>query len=150
MPLISTVFRDRARFPKLWCTSPVQALGNFIGGQFVAPAGKALVSRNPAADGAVVFETGYTVEAVHDAAAAAAAAQPAWAALTPAARWAYLDKLKQAIAARADALADAIVIETGKIRSEAKTEITTLLNRFDLVRAAMAADLKAGAVAPGE
>ena len=128
----------------------MQALGNFIGGQFVAPTGKALVSRNPAADNAVVFETGYTVEAVHDAARSAAAAQPAWAGLTAAARWAHLDRLKQAIAARADALADAIVIETGKIRSEAKAEITTLLNRFDLVRGAMAADLKPGQVAPGE
>ena len=35
----------------------MQALGNFINGGFVAPSGKALVSRNPAADGAVVFET---------------------------------------------------------------------------------------------
>ena len=31
-------------------------------------------------------------------------------------------------------LADAIVLETGKLRSEAKTEVQTLLNRFDLVR----------------
>src|SRR5678810_839787 len=36
--------------------SPVQALGNYIGGAFVPPSGTALVSRNPAADGAVVFE----------------------------------------------------------------------------------------------
>src|SRR6185436_692621 len=40
--------------------------------------------------------------------------------------------------------------ETGKIRSEAKLEIQTLLNRFDLVKTAMAADLKPGQVAPGE
>ena len=72
--------------PQAWFTSPVQALGNFIGGQFVPPSGRALVSRNPAADGAVVFETGFSIEAVHQAARAAAAAQPAWAALTPAQR----------------------------------------------------------------
>lgn len=128
----------------------MQALGNFIGGQFVPPTGKALVSRNPAADGAVVFETGYTVEAVHDAAGAAAAAQPAWRARSLSERWEHLSRFKQAIAARADALADAIVWETGKIRSEAKAEISTLLNRFDLVRAAMASDQKSGPVAPGE
>ena len=52
----------------------MQALGNFINGTFVPPSGKALVSRNPAADGAVVFETGYTVGAVAEAAGAAAAA----------------------------------------------------------------------------
>jgi acyl-CoA reductase-like NAD-dependent aldehyde dehydrogenase/4-aminobutyrate aminotransferase-like enzyme len=128
----------------------VQALGNFIGGHFVRPTGKPLVSRNPAADGAVVFETASSIEAVEHAASAAAAAQPGWCALTHAQRWAHLDRFKAAIAAKADALADAIVIETGKIRSEAKAEIQTLLNRFDLVRAAMAADLKAGPVAAGE
>jgi acyl-CoA reductase-like NAD-dependent aldehyde dehydrogenase/4-aminobutyrate aminotransferase-like enzyme len=128
----------------------VQPLGNFIGGAFVAPSGKALVSRNPAADGAVVFETGYTVGAVADAAAAAHSAQSAWARLTQAERAAHLERFKQQIAARAEQLADAIVIETGKIRSEAKLEIQTLLNRFDLVKAAMAGDLKPGQVAPGE
>ncbi len=116
----------------------------------MAPSGKALVSRNPAADGAVVFETGYTVGAVADAAQAAAVAQSAWARLTQAQRAAHLEAFKKEIAARADQLADAIVLETGKIRSEAKLEVQTLLNRFDLVKTAMAADLKPGQVAPGE
>ncbi|MEO7732295.1 MAG: aldehyde dehydrogenase family protein, partial [Kofleriaceae bacterium] len=128
----------------------MQALGNFVNGAFVAPSGKALVSRNPAADGAVVFETGYTVGAVAEAAGAAAAAQPAWAALTIAERASALDRLKQAIAARADGLAEAIVLETGKLRSEAKAEIQTLLNRFELARGALVAELKPGQVAPGE
>lgn len=128
----------------------MQALGNFIAGQFVPPTGKALVSRNPAADGAVVLETAYTVEAVAEAANAAAAAQPAWLARSPASRWELLQRFKQAIAAGADAIADAIVLETGKIRSEAKAEIATLLNRFDLVRQVMANDQKGGQVAPGE
>jgi acyl-CoA reductase-like NAD-dependent aldehyde dehydrogenase/4-aminobutyrate aminotransferase-like enzyme len=128
----------------------VQALGNFINGAFVAPSGKALVSRNPAADGAVVFETGATVGAVADAARAAAAAQPAWGRLTLAERATVLDRFKQAISARADSLADAIVLETGKIRGEARAEIQTLLNRFDLSRAAVASELVPGQVAPGE
>ncbi|MBV8761669.1 MAG: aldehyde dehydrogenase family protein [Deltaproteobacteria bacterium] len=128
----------------------MQSLGNFIGGQFVAPTGKALVSRNPAADGAVVFETGFTVGAVADAAGAAAAAQVAWGSLSAAERWTHLERFKAELAKRADQLADAIVLETGKIRSEAKQEVTTVLNRFDLVRGTMAADLKAGPVAAGE
>lgn len=128
----------------------MQALGNYIGGEFVKPSGTALVSHNPAADGAVVFETGFTVGAVDEAARAAAAAQPAWAASSQAERAAHLERFKAELAARANDLADAIVLETGKIRSEAKTEVQTLLNRFDLVKNAMAADLKAGTVAPGE
>jgi acyl-CoA reductase-like NAD-dependent aldehyde dehydrogenase/4-aminobutyrate aminotransferase-like enzyme len=128
----------------------VQALGNFMNGAFVAPAGKALISRNPAADGAVVFETGYTVSAVAEAAQAAAAAQPAWARLSVAERALALDRFKQAIAARADGLAEAIVLETGKLRSEAKLEVQTLLNRFELARAAVATELAGGQVAVGE
>ncbi|MFT3700441.1 MAG: aldehyde dehydrogenase family protein [Kofleriaceae bacterium] len=126
----------------------MQALGNFIGGQWTPPSGTALVSRNPAADGAVVFETGYSVDAVEHAAAAAHAAQPAWHARSD--RWSFLDRFKAAIVAKADYLADAIVLETGKIRSEAKQEITTLINRFDLVKAAMAKELAGGSVGPGE
>ena len=128
----------------------MQALGNFINGTFVPPSGKALVSRNPAADGAVVFETGYTVGAVAEAAGAAAAAQPGWANRTVAERAAVLDRFKQALAARGDALAEAIVLETGKLRSEAKVEIQTVLNRFELTRGAVAAELSPATVAPGE
>src|SRR5687768_4897601 len=89
------------------CTARVQALGNFIGGVFVPPSGQALVSKNPAADGAVVFETGYTVGAVAEAASAAAAAQSAWARLSGTERAAHLERFKQEINARAELLADA-------------------------------------------
>ncbi|HEY4244127.1 MAG TPA: aldehyde dehydrogenase family protein [Kofleriaceae bacterium] len=128
----------------------MQALGNFIGGAFVSPSGKALVSKNPAADGAVVFETAFTVGAVADAAKAAAAAQPAWERLSLAERVAHLDRFKAELSARADALAEAITLETGKIKSEAKVEVTTVLNRFELAKNSMTADLKPGQVAPGE
>jgi RHH-type transcriptional regulator, proline utilization regulon repressor / proline dehydrogenase / delta 1-pyrroline-5-carboxylate dehydrogenase len=130
-------------------STAVRALGNFIGGAWVPPAGQALVSRNPAADGAVVFETGWTVDAVDPAVRAAAAAQPAWARLTVAERAAAMDRFKDAIAARATDLADAIVLETGKLRSEAQAEIRTLLARFDVARASVEADLKEGPV-PGQ
>src|SRR5689334_21863788 len=157
-PRIYHSFSDRREAPRLrldpsgsgGCTSPVQALGNFIGGSFVPPSGKALISRNPAADGAVVLETGSTAAAAAEAAAAAAAAQPAWSALTFAQRLAHLARFTQEIGARAQALADAVVLETGKLRSEARGEVQTLVNRLDLVKAAMTGDLKPGQVAPGE
>jgi len=133
-----------------WSIYAVQPLGNYVGGRFVSPSGAALVSRNPAADGAVVFETGFSASAVADAANAAAAAQPAWAALSLADRVAHLDRFKAELAARGDQIADAIVLETGKLRSEAKVEVTTILNRFDLAKNSMLADLKAGQVAAGE
>ncbi|HEY6178430.1 MAG TPA: aldehyde dehydrogenase family protein, partial [Kofleriaceae bacterium] len=98
----------------------------------------------------MVFETGTSVAAVGDAVAAAAAAQPAWARLTVAERAGTLERFKQAITARADALAEAIVLETGKLRSEARAEIQTLINRFDLARGAVAAEATGGAIAPGE
>ncbi|MBP9087519.1 MAG: aldehyde dehydrogenase family protein, partial [Kofleriaceae bacterium] len=131
----------------------VQALGNYINGAFVVPTGPSaqpLQSFNPAADSAVVFETMVSAEAVIPAVAAAAAAQPAWAALSMAQRFVQLEKFKTQLAFHRDRLVEAIVLETGKLRSEANVEITTLLNRFDLVKAAMAADLKPGEVAPGE
>ncbi len=134
--------RPRGRY-----VTSVQALGNFIGGVFVAPSGGALVSKNPAADGAVVFETGARVEAVADATAAATTAQRAWARLTLAERATALGRWKDAIAARAADLAEAIVLETGKLRSEAQQEVATVLARFDVARALLAADLREGAIA---
>jgi RHH-type transcriptional regulator, proline utilization regulon repressor / proline dehydrogenase / delta 1-pyrroline-5-carboxylate dehydrogenase len=128
----------------------VQALGNLIGGTFVAPSGKALISRNPAADGAVVLETGSSAAAAIEAVEAAAAALPAWSALTLSQRLAHLARFTQEIGARAQALADAIVLETGKIRSEARAEVQTLIHRLELVKAAMTGDLRPGQVAPGE
>ncbi|HTJ43316.1 MAG TPA: aldehyde dehydrogenase family protein [Kofleriaceae bacterium] len=128
------------------------ARGNFIGGAWISPQGQALISRNPAADGAVVFETGWNVDSVDQAAKAAAAAQPAWARRSFGERVAILAKFKEQLAARAADLAEAIVLETGKIRTEAKTEVQTLLNRFDLARGAIETDLKEGPVpgAPSE
>ena len=113
----------------------------------MAPHGAALVSRNPAADGAVVFETGATVEAVGQAVAAAAAAHPAWARRSLAERATMLGRWKDAIAARARDLADAIVLETGKIRSEAQQEVQTVLGRFDVARALLSGDLREGPIA---
>ncbi len=125
----------------------VQALGNYVHGAFVPPTGEVLVSRNPAADGVVVFETAFTVEAVAEATAAAAAAQPAWGRRSMADRFVALTRWRDAIAARARDLADAIVLETGKLRSEAQQEIQTVLARFDVARGLATADLREGPIA---
>ncbi|MEZ4404229.1 MAG: aldehyde dehydrogenase family protein [Kofleriaceae bacterium] len=125
----------------------MHALGNLIGGAFVPPSGTPLASHNPAADGAVVFETAGDAAAVAAACDAAAAAGPAWARLTLAERAAHLARWRDAIAARAADLAEAIVLETGKLRSEAVQEIQTVLARFDVARGLLAADLREGAIA---
>ena len=125
----------------------MNALGNFIGGVFVPPSGAPLRSHNPAADGAVVFETAADDRAVAAACDAAAAASVAWARLTMAARAEVLGRWKDAIAARKPSLVDAIVLETGKIRSEAEQEVATVLARFDVARALATADLREGAIA---
>ena len=127
--------------------APVNALGNFIGGVFVPPSGATLRSHNPAADGAVVFETAGDERAVAAACDAAAAAAVGWGRLTLADRAAALGRWKDAIAARKADLVEAIVLETGKIRSEAEQEIATVLARFDVARQLATADLREGPIA---
>ncbi|MCA9674511.1 MAG: aldehyde dehydrogenase family protein, partial [Myxococcales bacterium] len=122
----------------------MQPLGDYIDGAFVSPTGQPLVSRNPAADGAVVLETGWNLASVTAACAAAARAAGPWARLTFDERFAHLTRFKAAIAARAADIAEAIVLETGKLRAEARTEVQTVLNRFDLVRGLAVGDLKEG------
>src|SRR5262245_44498783 len=95
------------------------ALGDYIGGSFRAPEGHPLVSVNPAKDGAPVFTTAWSEKRVDEACAAAAQAAPAWARLSRRERWEVLLRFKDAIKASAKELADAIVLESGKIRSEA-------------------------------
>jgi RHH-type transcriptional regulator, proline utilization regulon repressor / proline dehydrogenase / delta 1-pyrroline-5-carboxylate dehydrogenase len=122
----------------------VQPLGNYIDGAFVPPTGQPLVSRNPAAEGAVVLETGWNLEAVEVACEAAAHAARAWSRRSLSQRADHLGRFRDALASRAQDLADAIVWETGKLRSEARAEVQTVLARFELARQAIAGDLKEG------
>ncbi len=130
----------------------MQALGDFIDGSFVAPTGVTLTSTNPAKAGAVVFETAYSVDRVALAADAAFEASRSWSALDRQQRFEALITLRTALAAHSVELADAIVQETGKLRSEAAGEVQALLGRFDMVKAAVDADLVEGQVPgfPGE
>ncbi|WP_428263693.1 aldehyde dehydrogenase family protein [Haliangium sp.] len=122
----------------------MKALGDYIDGAFRGPEGAPLVSGNPARSGQVVLETAWSAARMDEACAAAERAAPAWAALSRAQRWAALVAFRDALRARADELADAIVAETGKLRSEAKGEAGALVSRFDLVRTLAERDMIEG------
>ena len=111
----------------------VRPLGDYIDGRFLAPEGDALGSVNPARGGARVLETAASVARVALAANAASAAASAWARLSLAERVVHLHRFRAAIAARTAELAEAITLETGKLRTEATAEVGSLVARFDLV-----------------
>ncbi len=104
---------------------------DFVHGRFLAPEGELLRSVDPT-DGSVVFETAASPARVTAACEAAADALPAWRALSIVARLEALHRFREALRERAEPIADAIVLETGKIRSEARAEVATLIARFDL------------------
>ena len=125
----------------------MQSKGDFIGGKFLDPTGDALVSVNPARDGAPVFETLWSLDRVEVAVQAAAEAQQSWRALSLDERWEILKRFRDALKAREKDIADAILWENGKIRSEATAEARSLASRFDLTKATIERDLKEGPVA---
>ena len=128
----------------------MEALGDYIGGAFVAPLqgqGQSLVSSNPAREGVTVLATTWSPQRMEEACAAAQAAAPAWARLSTAQRWEALVRFREALKARTEELADAIVAETGKLRSEARGEVGALVARFDLVRSLAESDMAEGPLA---
>jgi RHH-type transcriptional regulator, proline utilization regulon repressor / proline dehydrogenase / delta 1-pyrroline-5-carboxylate dehydrogenase len=122
----------------------MKMLGDYIDGSFVRADGEALVSRNPSKGGDVVVETTWSASQVAVAVAAAHHAQPGWSRLSFDERWAALVRFRSVIEKRKESLADAIVQEIGKIRSEARTEIQTLLGRFDITASVIRTDLRDG------
>lgn len=118
--------------------------GDYIGGVFVDAAGESLVSKNPSKDGKTVVETSWSAAQVGLAVDAAREAQRGWSRLSFDERWAGLVRFRSAIEAQKEALADAIVQEIGKIRSEARTEVQTLLGRFDVTASVIRSDLRDG------
>jgi RHH-type proline utilization regulon transcriptional repressor/proline dehydrogenase/delta 1-pyrroline-5-carboxylate dehydrogenase len=116
-------------------------LGDYVDGRFLAPEGDPLTSLNPARGGARVLETAGSVGRVALAAQAAAVAATAWARMPLAERVVHLHRFRAAIAARTADLAEAITLETGKLRSEAVAEVGSLVARFDLVERLVLRDL---------
>src|SRR5690606_18430256 len=106
----------RARRLPLPGDSGMEARGDFINGRFMGPVGEPLRSHNPAEEGRVVLETAAHLPHMTLACDAAAEAASEWAALSLADRWAVLCDFREALDARADTIADAIVQEIGKLR----------------------------------
>lgn len=95
-----------------------------------------------------MLETAGSPDRVRLACAAAREAQPAWARRSLAERVEVLARFRDALKERAGSLAEAISLEMGKIRSEARIEIDSVVGRFASVEAQVRADLREGPV-PG-
>ena len=120
---------------------------DYIGGAFLEPKGDLHRSVNPGKDGQTVAEVLVTPQRVDEAVNAARAASASWSRLTFDERWTHLVRFRAAIEAKKEYLADGIVQEIGKLRSEARVEVQTLINRFALVADQIRNDLKDGALA---
>lgn len=123
-----------------------EARGDYYGGTFHSPSGEAFSSHDPAHEHRVVLATAGDPARAAAACEAAAAAWPAWSARSLDERAAALGRLRAAIEARADGLSEAITLEMGKLRSEARAEVSALLARFALVEAGVRAELAGGPV----
>ncbi len=118
--------------------------GDYVNGRFCEPSGDVLTSTDPARDGTPVIETRFSEARVAEAVSSASEAQRAWSQKSFDERLAALHRFRAIIASRKEELADAVVREIGKIRSEARVEIDSLINRFDLVAAQIRSDLRDG------
>jgi RHH-type proline utilization regulon transcriptional repressor/proline dehydrogenase/delta 1-pyrroline-5-carboxylate dehydrogenase len=127
-------------------TRVVEASGDFVAGSFLRPEGQALESLNPAT-GAAVLKTAWSPARAKVAVDAASEALPAWRALTLEARLHHLVRFRDAIRAHTEDLADAISLEMGKLRSEARTEVSALVARFDLMADRIRSDMRDGVLA---
>jgi aldehyde dehydrogenase (NAD+) len=106
---------------------------NLIDGQWrPAASGRRFEQRNPARLSEVTGT--FADSGADDVAAAIAAAQaafPAWRALSPLARKAYLDRALRAMMARRDEIAAVITRENGKALREAKGEVDSAIKEMD-------------------
>ncbi len=106
---------------------------DFIGGRFHPLAsGDGIRSCDPADPDRIVWSAHAEPTHIDAAVAAARAAQPAWFAIGTDARAEALGRWKAAAEARRDRLAELIVLETGKIRSEAQAEAGLVATKVDI------------------
>ncbi len=127
--------------------------GDFIGGDFVAPAGgAAFASRDPAtAEGEVVLEAVGDVAAVDAAVAAAREAQRAWRRAGLEARIEALRAVQARVPAHTERIAQAITAEMGKPIAEARGEAASIAGKIEGVIAQLPYELPpAPPGAPGE
>jgi len=105
---------------------------NFIGGEWVAPtSGNYLEIRNPAQlDELVGYAPASAIADVQQAIAAAAAAQPAWAARPAPERGRILHKVANLIETQIDQWAIELTREEGKTKTEARMEVVRAVEVF--------------------
>lgn len=125
-----------------------EARGDYFGGRWHAPTGETFSSHDPSLDDHVVLTSAFDPARAGEACASAAEASEAWAARSLDERLEVLARFREAIAARADGLAEAISLEMGKVRGEARAEVSALVSRFALVEAQVRAELLGGSL-PG-
>ena len=113
---------------------PVTVLGDYIGGEFHPPADPTgeFVVASPAAAKDVIARVKYSFSEVDRAVTAARGAFRTWRLASQAERNEVLGRYKDALKKREDVLAHTIARETGKPLWEAKTEVTVILNKFDI------------------
>lgn len=109
--------------------------GNFIGGKWraVTSADGEIVRENPCRTSETVFSAPWAVSAVDEAVKAAKRALPAWDRLGVEGRMPYLERFKEALAARKEDLAKIIAREVGKPLWEATTEAGALTAKIDIM-----------------
>ncbi len=105
---------------------------NLIGGQWTPITGDGLASRNPAAPTQVVWSGSPRIEHVDEAVASAQRALPEWSAWPAEKRFKVLRRFQKLCAERADAAAELICDETGKVLWDAKAEAGLLGSKVDI------------------
>ncbi len=113
-----------------WIASHDGRFGHFVGGAFGAP-GETFPTRNPATGAALAEVTQGTAEDVAGAVAAARAAQPAWAALSPHARARHLYALARGLQKHARRFAVLESLDNGKpIRESRDIDVPLAVRHF--------------------
>jgi acyl-CoA reductase-like NAD-dependent aldehyde dehydrogenase/4-aminobutyrate aminotransferase-like enzyme len=107
--------------------------GNFINGSFLNSGTITLTSENPSCDFQPVFSVKTDLDHVPVAINAAKSAYKSWRYLSQKERRAHLLSLKAGFIKNEEAMAEAISLEMGKIKSEALTESKSLSARIDLM-----------------
>ncbi|MBL8991017.1 MAG: aldehyde dehydrogenase family protein [Phycisphaerae bacterium] len=105
---------------------------NLIAGRWVPIPGESLRSMNPAHPDRCVYACGPVAGHVDDAVAAARAAVGPWAALPAERRHAVLRGFAAIVRQRAEALADLLCDEVGKVRWECRGEVASVVNKVEI------------------
>lgn len=112
-------------------------LENYIGGRWAPAAGGEWTAVTNPATGAVLAKVRMAGAADVDAAVAAArAALPSWRAQSVTARNRHLFALREALVARREELADAVIAELGKTRADAQAEVARAIESVEAASAA--------------